>query len=95
MGVAYGSDLDQVRHALFEATQAAEHIERTPEPRIRFREFGDSALIFQVMCWVDEPVLHGRALDSLNEQIYRKLNEANITIPFPQRDVHLHDKFRQ
>ncbi len=89
VGVAYGSDLDAVRAALREAAQAAEHLDHSQEPRVRFREFGDSALIFQVLCWVEEPVLRGRALDSLNEQIYRKLGAAGIQIPFPQRDVHL------
>jgi small-conductance mechanosensitive channel len=89
IGVAYGSDLDQVRKVLTEAVKTTKHIDLNEEPRIRFREFGPSSLVFQVMCWVDEPILRGRALDSLNENIYNKLNEADITIPFPQRVVHL------
>ena len=60
-----------------------------PEPRIRFLEMGDSALIFRVMVWIDEPVSRGVVLDGLNTAIYKALNAAEIPIPFPQRDVHL------
>jgi small-conductance mechanosensitive channel len=88
IGIAYGSDLNQAREVLAEAVAATEHINRDEPPRIRFREFGPSSLVFQVMCWVDEPVLRGRALDSLNENIYLKLNEAGISIPFPQQVIH-------
>ena len=49
----------------------------------------DSALVFRVMCWIDEPVLRGRCIDGLNTAVYKALNEANISIPFPQRDVHM------
>ena len=50
----------------------------------------DSALVFRVLCWVDEPVLRGRCLDAINTAIYKALREAGISIPFPQRDVHLY-----
>jgi small-conductance mechanosensitive channel len=50
---------------------------------------GDSALIFRVMVWIDEPVSRGVVLDGLNTAIYKALNAAAISIPFPQRDVHL------
>ncbi len=92
IGVAYGSDLTQVRKLLTEAALETEYIIKSKAPRIRFREFGESSLIFQVMGWIDEPVERGRALDSLNENIYNKLNEANVKIPFPQRDIYIHHK---
>jgi small-conductance mechanosensitive channel len=57
------------------------------EPRVRFRTFGDSALTFQLMGWIDEPVLRGRALDELNAAVYNRFNEEGIVIPFPQRDI--------
>jgi len=89
VGVAYGSDIDRVHAVLQEAALGAEHVSKTPQPRVRFREFGDSALTFQVMCWIEQPALHGSALDALNTSIYKKLNENHIEIPFPQRDVHV------
>ncbi len=89
VGVAYGSDVDQVRGVLTRAAASVEDVVDDPEPRIRFTEMGDSALIFRVQCWVDEPAVRGRCLDGLNTAIYKALNAEGITIPFPQRDVHL------
>ena len=90
VGVAYGSDVDRVREILMQAALSVEHVVSDPEPRIRFQEMGDSALIFRVLCWIDEPVLRGRCVDGLNTAIYKALNAEKIVIPFPQRDVHLH-----
>jgi small-conductance mechanosensitive channel len=89
VGVAYGSDVDRVREALLRAARSVDHVVPDPEPRIRFLEMGDSALIFRVMCWVDEPVLRGRCVDGLNTAVYKTLAEEEIQIPFPQREIHL------
>jgi len=89
VGVAYGSDVDQVREVLLRAAQSVEQVLQDPAPRIRFKELGDSALIFRVLCWVEEPALRGQCIDGLNTAIYKGLGAAGITIPFPQRDVHL------
>ena len=89
VGVAYGSDVDQVRQELMEAARGTEHVVEDPEPRVRFAEFGDSALIFRLLCWIDEPVLRGQAIDALNTAVYKRFNAEGIQIPFPQRDVHI------
>ena len=87
VGVAYGSDIDQVREVLMgvatDSGLAADH----PEPRVRFRNFGDSSLDFQLQVWIDEPGLRGRALDQLLSATYKRFNEEGIEIPFPQRVV--------
>jgi len=90
IGVAYGSDVDHVRQVLERAAGSVDEVLDEPTPRIRFTEMGDSALIFRVQCWVDEPSVRGRCLDGLNTAIYKALNAEGISIPFPQRDVHLH-----
>ncbi len=89
VGVAYGSDVDRVREVLQEAAQSVEHVVRDPAPRVRFVEMGDSALLFRVQGWIDEPVLRGSCIDGLNTAIYKALGRADIEIPFPQRVVHL------
>ena len=89
IGVAYGSDVDQVHEVLMRTAKSVAYVVDDPEPRVRFTEFGDSALIFRVQCWVDEPGLRGLCIDALNTAIYKSLNAEKITIPFPQRDVHL------
>lgn len=89
VGVAYGSDIEQVRELLIRAAESVEDVVGSPEPRAHFSELGDSALIFRVKCWIGDPAQRGRVIDALNSVFYKRLNEAGITIPFPQRDVHL------
>lgn len=89
VGVAYGSDIDHVRDVLGGVLDECEHVERYPEPQVRFRSMGDSSLVFQVRGWVAEPVLVGRTIDALNSAIYKRFAETGIEIPFPQRVVHL------
>ena len=89
VGVAYGSDVDQVRQALLAVAEANDLVEEEPEARVRFRAFGDSSLDFELLAWVSEPVLRGRVLDALHEGVYKRFAADGIEIPFPQRDVHL------
>ncbi len=90
VGVAYGSDVEAAEQVLLAAAKSVEYIVADPSPRVRFRRFGDSALELELMGWIDEPVLRGRSLHALNLAVYKGLNDAGIGIPFPQRDVHLH-----
>jgi MscS family membrane protein len=60
-----------------------------PEPRARFRKFGDSSLDFELLCWAKRPQDRGRLTHALNTGIYNAFAEADIKIPFPQQDVHL------
>ena len=88
--VAYGSDVDQVREVLLRAAHGVEFVVDDPEPRIRFTEMADSAIVFSVLCWIELLELRGQCVDGLNTAIYKALNAEGITIPFPQRDVHLY-----
>jgi MscS family membrane protein len=87
VGVAYGSDIDQVV-ALLER-EALEHdgVCRDPEPRVRMRGFGDSSLDFELLCWVNHPSERGLVSHHLFMNIYKALGHEGIAIPFPQRDV--------
>jgi len=89
VGVAYGSDVDQVRQVLLDVAASSQSVCETPEPRVRFRRFGDSALDFELLGWIPEPILRGRVLDELNAAVYKRFAAENITIPFPQRDLHV------
>jgi len=68
---------------------SVEQVLEDPAPRIRFTELGDSALIFRVLCWIAEPVQRGATIDALNTAVYKSLMAEGISIPFPQREVHL------
>jgi len=89
VSVAYGSDVDEVCQVL-EAV-AANHVEvvKQPAPRVRMRAFGSSSLDFELLAWIDRPVLRGRIRHDLLKGIYNAFIEHGIEIPFPQTDVHL------
>ena len=89
IGIAYGSDIDIVRETLVDIAKSNANVEDEPEPRVRFREFGESELSFQLLFWIAEPVLRGRVIDELNSEIYRMFKKRGIEIPFPQRIIHM------
>ena len=87
VGVAYGSDIDRVREVLHGAAESVEFVVSDPAPRVQFIEMGDSALLFRVQGWVDQPAMRGSCIDGMNTAIYKALGRAGIEIPFPQRVV--------
>jgi len=89
VGVAYGSDVDNVIEVL--SGVAADHSEvlTHPAPRVRFRSFGESSLDFELLGWIAKPVDRGRVTHELNCAVYKALNKHHIQIPFPQRDLHV------
>ncbi|MEW6109067.1 MAG: mechanosensitive ion channel domain-containing protein [Nitrospirota bacterium] len=90
VAVAYGSDIDMVQKVLLELVKDNENVLPDPPPRVRFREFGESSLNFELLCWAKEPSLRGLTTHELNCAIYKKFGESGIKIPFPQRDIHLY-----
>jgi small-conductance mechanosensitive channel len=91
VGVAYGSDVDRLREVLEELADGHPDTCAEPKPRVRFRQFGDSSLDFELLVWIDEPVLRGRVIDSLNVAIYKALAQEGIEIPYPKRDVYIRE----
>lgn len=89
VGVAYGSDIDKVREILMEVASQDPNICEDPEPRVRFRQFGASSLDFELLGWIDEPVLRGRVLDAMNCAVYKRFQEENIEIPYSKQDVYI------
>jgi MscS family membrane protein len=87
VGVAYGSDVDQVVQVLERVALEHDAVCRDPEPRVRMRGFGDSSLDFEVLCWVNHPSERGLVSHHLYMNIYKALGREGIEIPFPQRDV--------
>lgn len=89
VGVAYGSDIDHVIATLNRVASEHKEICESPEPRVRFRQFGDSSLDFELLCWINQPVDRGRLTHELNCNVYKAFNSESIQIPFPQRDLHV------
>ena len=89
IGVAYGSDIDKVMEVLLSVANEHPKIVPTPVARVRFRNFGDSSLDFELLCWIAQPADRGLVTHELNCAIYKAFADAGIQIPFPQRDLHV------
>jgi len=89
VGVAYGTDIDLVRSILMDIAREDPLVCSTPPPRVRFRVFGASSLDFELLCWVDDPELRGRVMDSLNDAVYKKFEEHKIEIPYAKQDLYI------
>ena len=91
VGVAYGSQPAKVAELLEQAVRSQSDVLGDPPPRVIFEDFGDNALIFDTFFWCN--VGGERELRQIRSNIRYKISElfgaANITIAFPQRDVHI------
>lgn len=90
IGVAYGSDVDKVQEALIAAGASNPHVLIDPPPSVFLKQFGESSIDFELVVWSSE-MSHrpSRFKSDLNFAIEKKLREAGIEIPFPQRDLHI------
>lgn len=89
VGVAYGSDVDHVIAVLAQVADEHAAVCESPEPRVRFRQFGESSLDFELLCWIEKPVDRGRIRHELHCAVYKSFGVEKIVIPFPQRDLHV------
>ncbi len=89
VGVAYGSDVDHVRALLMSVAKANPAVCSIPAARVRFRAFGASSLDFELLCWVDKPVMRGRVTDELLTAIYKLFNAEGVEIPYSKQDVYI------
>ncbi|MBF0427509.1 MAG: mechanosensitive ion channel [Magnetococcales bacterium] len=89
IGVAYGSDIEQVRTLLLEVAANEPLLLRNPAPQVYFMNHGASALEFQFWVYHVDPSLRASLTDRLNTAINRIFKAHHIEIPFPQQEVHL------
>ncbi len=89
VGVAYGSDVELVTNLLLEAVGEQKGALKNPKPFVLFDDFGDSALLFSVNFFINDSFSDPRIKSEIRYRIDTKFRANNITIPFPQRDVHI------
>ncbi len=89
VGVRYGTDPEQVIELLLDVARDDENVLEHPEPSALFIEFGDSSLNFQLRAWTARFVQFPQIRSDLTVAINRRLADAEIEIPFPQRDLHV------
>jgi len=94
VGVAYGSDVDKVKEILLACAKNQPEIIRTNDedphnPFVRFVDFGDSALLFEIFFWTNSIFTVEFVKSNLRFDIDKNFRAYGITIPFPQRDIHI------
>ncbi len=91
IGVSYKSDIDLVTSTILQCCQKQpELINEDPhKPNVRLINFGNSSIDFQLLFWTSEIFSVEQIKSDLRYRIFKAFHENNISIPFPQRDVHL------
>lgn len=89
VGVAYGSDTAKVKELLLESVAKQAGVLKSPKPFVLFENFGDSSLDFGVYFFINDSFTDPRIKSEIRFTIDKLFREHDVTIPFPQRDVHI------
>ncbi len=90
VGVAYGSDTEKVKNLLLQSVEKQKGVLKSPKPFVLFEDFGDSALAFSVYFFVNDSFFDPKTKSDIRFRIDALFREHQVSIPFPQRDVHLY-----
>ncbi|NNK83897.1 MAG: mechanosensitive ion channel [Flavobacteriaceae bacterium] len=91
VGVSYGSDVKLVENLLLQAAREHESVLKDPEPTVFFIDFGNSSLDFRLVFTIDNSFLAIYPKSDIRFRINELFKEHGITIPFPQRDIHVYN----
>lgn len=92
IGVAYGSDVKKVEALLLQSVSEHSKVLKKPKPFVLFDDFGDSALQFSVLFFITDSFSDPKIKSEIRFKIDQLFRENNISIPFPQTDVHIINK---
>jgi len=92
ISVSYESDIELVKRVLRDIAIASQNVCKDPEPRVRFRQFADYGLTFQLLLWIEKPEMRGMVIDEINSSIFYKFREEKIEIPYPHHVVQMSQK---
>ena len=94
VGVAYGSDTSLVRTLLLDCAGRQDNVLKNPKPFVLFEDFADSALLFGIYFFINDSFADPRIKSEIRFRIDEEFRKNNITIPFPQRDVHFYRPYQ-
>ncbi len=87
-GIGYSDDIDKAKKVILEIINGDQRIHKDPEPFIAVSELADSSVNFAVRVWANASDYWGIHFDMI-EKVKKTFDKEGISIPFPQRDVHL------
>ena len=89
VGVSYDSNVEEVMQILNEVMEEKKSVLKKPKPFVRFKEFGSSSLDFELNFWSKRAFEIEDVKSDIRIAIFKKFKENNISIPYPQRDLHI------
>lgn len=90
-GIGYSDDIDKAQKILEDIVNAHEHVLKDPEPVVKLHELADSSVNFICRPWV-KPEHYWDVYWDITQQVKRRFDAEGVSIPFPQRDVHLYQE---
>ena len=87
VGVAYGSNVMEVKQLLLDCAASHTAVLKQPAPFVLFDDYGDSALMFKIYFSIKESFVSNTVKSDIRYTIFESFNENNINIPFPQRTI--------
>jgi len=88
--ISYDDDPEQAMALMLEAAQVPPRVLKEPAPAVRLLKFADSGIELELRVWIGDPEMGPNSVRSaINLEIWRKFKQAGVTIPYPQRDLHL------
>jgi small conductance mechanosensitive channel len=88
VGISYGDDIKKAKEVMYGVIERNAHTISDPAPLVAVKELGESSVNFTVRAWVNSAD-YWKAYFEMIEEIKYALDEADITIPFPQMDIHM------
>jgi small conductance mechanosensitive channel len=89
MGIGYEDDIDKAKQVMNDVLAGDDRVLKDPAPQVAMVELGDSSVNFVVRPWV-KAADYWSAYFDITEKIKKAFDANNISIPFPQRDVHIY-----
>src|SRR5579863_2407212 len=88
VGVAYDTDIELAEKLMLQAAKSCKRVLDTPATTIWLHDFGDNAINFTIMCWINDPEDGvGNVRSDVLKQVWRLFRDNNVEVPFPQRDI--------
>ncbi|MCF7822447.1 MAG: mechanosensitive ion channel [Mariprofundaceae bacterium] len=88
--ISYNDDPEEAMALMLECAKASPRVQADPVPLTRLMEFGDNGILLELRIWIHDPENGlGGVRSEVNLAIWRAFKKAGITIPYPQRDIHI------
>jgi small conductance mechanosensitive channel len=89
VGIGYDDDIDRAKAVLLDAMKESDYCLDDPAPKVTVSSLGDSSVNLAVRPWIKSST-YAPASHEMTERIKKTLDAAGISIPYPQRDVHVY-----